>query len=207
MKMVRRLPWALSLAMPTPQSCLVAGISDIQQVSPGTMCPHLLGASSWLARWLNHNWAMEADGIPSPGSCNQGTCSSTEKIVPVEILMRLSTVTVCPHIIHPLTSICKVLDEDMKGQILTYPLLQGTAKPSRKVLPLESHHGKAGQEETRVDVCIRRCGAIVTRGVIKTGKEGGFSDTVRTGRFQLVEPKTYPHKTCTEVCVVLEHNN
>lgn len=30
MKMVRRLPWALSLAMPTPQSCLVAGISDIQ---------------------------------------------------------------------------------------------------------------------------------------------------------------------------------
>lgn len=86
------------------------------------------GANSWLARWLNENWALEPDCVPSPASCNRGAMQFRRKMVPLEILLRLPAVTNCPRITYPLTSICKVLDRQTRGQILTYPFPLGNCK-------------------------------------------------------------------------------
>lgn len=93
-------------------------------------------------------------------------------MVPLVILMRLPTVTNWPRIVYPLTSVCKELDRDVRGQIPTYPCPLGHCKaPSTLWDPWSPTAGR--QEETPIKVCIRHCGATATRGVIKTCTERG----------------------------------
>lgn len=146
-------------------------------------------ADFWLARWFNNNWALEADCIPSLVSCNQTACGSMEKMVPLGILLRLSTVRKHPHAIYPLTSICKWMD--MKGQILTYLFPLGHCKALNKgvsfgVPPSEGRLGRGTCNGLCVPVDSRQYGAISPRGVSKTGKVGGFCDELQTGWLQLV---------------------
>lgn len=190
----------LFLVISTVQTCLAAGTLPQVTSSPSAdqpmTRPQPLKADFWLARWFNNNWALEADCIPSLVSCNQTACGSMEKMVPLGILLRLSTVRKHSHAIYPLTSICKWMD--MKGQILTYLFPLGHCKALNKgvsfgVPPSEDRLGRGTCKGLCVPMDSRHYGAISPRGV-RLARWGHFVTNCRQDGFSWWELVSDPEK-------------